>query len=182
MKYKPALKSATLKCNARISTSNCRKVMFLQVSVCPLRGVWQTPSLAKTTLGRPPWADPPRKTPQGDIPQANPLGGYPPGGHPSGRHPLGRHPLGRYPLGRHTPADTPLGDTPPADTSPARHLSTQTSPQRRPLPRTVRILLEYILILYLPTSPVADPGFSRGGCTNSQKCYYFSIFLPKTAW
>ena len=29
---------------------------------------------------------------------------------------------------------------------------------------------------------VADPGFSPGGCANSQKCYYFSIFLPKTAW
>ena len=28
---------------------------------------------------------------------------------------------------------------------------------------------------------VVDPGFSRGGCANSQKCYYFSIFLPKTA-
>ena len=29
---------------------------------------------------------------------------------------------------------------------------------------------------------VADPGFSPGGCANSQKCYYFSIFFPKTAW
>ena len=28
---------------------------------------------------------------------------------------------------------------------------------------------------------VVDPGFSRGECGNSQKCYYFSIFLPKTA-
>ena len=28
---------------------------------------------------------------------------------------------------------------------------------------------------------VADPGFSRRLCANSQKCYYFSIFLPKTA-
>ena len=26
---------------------------------------------------------------------------------------------------------------------------------------------------------VADPGFSPGGCANSQKCYYFSIFFPK---
>ena len=26
------------------------------------------------------------------------------------------------------------------------------------------------------------PGFSRGGCTNSQKCYYIAYFLPKTAW
>ena len=24
---------------------------------------------------------------------------------------------------------------------------------------------------------VADPGFSRGGCTNSKKCYYFQIWL-----
>ena len=29
---------------------------------------------------------------------------------------------------------------------------------------------------------VADPGFSQGGCDNSQKCYYFSFFLPTTAW
>ena len=26
---------------------------------------------------------------------------------------------------------------------------------------------------------VADPGFSRGGCANSQKCYYFSIFFAE---
>ena len=35
---------------------------------------------------------------------------------------------------------------------------------------------------FLVMSPVADPGFSPGGCANSQKCYYFSNFLPKTAW
>ena len=29
---------------------------------------------------------------------------------------------------------------------------------------------------------VADPGFSLRGCANSQKCYYFSIFFPKSAW
>ena len=28
---------------------------------------------------------------------------------------------------------------------------------------------------------VADPGFPRGGGANSQNCYYFAIFLPKTA-
>ena len=28
---------------------------------------------------------------------------------------------------------------------------------------------------------VADPGFSSGGCANSQYCYYFAIILPKTA-
>ena len=26
---------------------------------------------------------------------------------------------------------------------------------------------------------MADPGFSPGGCANSQKCYYFSIFSQK---
>ena len=26
---------------------------------------------------------------------------------------------------------------------------------------------------------VADPGFSPGGCANSQNCYYFSIFCWK---
>ena len=29
---------------------------------------------------------------------------------------------------------------------------------------------------------VADPVFSWGGCTSSQKCYYFANLLPKTAW
>ena len=29
---------------------------------------------------------------------------------------------------------------------------------------------------------MVDPGFSREGCANYQKRYYFSIFLPKTAW
>ena len=28
-------------------------------------------------------------------------------------------------------------------------------------------------------NPVAYPEFSRGGCANSQKCYYFSIFCRK---
>ena len=28
-------------------------------------------------------------------------------------------------------------------------------------------------------SPVADPGFSPGGCANSQNCYYFSNFCQK---
>ena len=31
------------------------------------------------------------------------------------------------------------------------------------------------------TLPVADPGFSPGGCANSQNCYYFSNFCQKTA-
>ena len=29
------------------------------------------------------------------------------------------------------------------------------------------------------TTPVADPGFSPGGCANSQNCYYFSNFCRK---
>ena len=39
----------------------------------------------------------------------------------------------------------------------------------------------YDIIFWVQTA-LADPGFSPGGCTNSQKCYYFSIFLPKTTW
>ena len=31
----------------------------------------------------------------------------------------------------------------------------------------------------LKLSPVADPGFSPGGCANSQNCYYFSNFCRK---
>ena len=31
----------------------------------------------------------------------------------------------------------------------------------------------------LQTVPVADPGFSPGGCANSQNCYYFSKFCQK---
>ena len=59
---------------------------------------------------------------------------------PPGRHSLtGRHPLGRHPCGQ-----TPLwADTPPADTSPwADH----SPPPKWPLQRTVRILLECILV------------------------------------
>ena len=29
---------------------------------------------------------------------------------------------------------------------------------------------------------VVDPGFSWGGCANSQSGYYFAHFVPKTAW
>ena len=57
---------------------------------------------------------------------------------PLGQTPLGRHPPSRYPLGRHlllTWADTPWADTP-----------RQTPCQRRPLQRTIRILLECILV------------------------------------
>ena len=46
--------------------------------------------------------------------------------------PLGRHPLGRHPSGQTPQADTPWADTP--------------LPQGRPLQRTVRILLECILV------------------------------------
>ena len=49
---------------------------------------------------------------------------YPPGRHPPCKHPLGRHLLGRHRMGRHT---LPL-------------------PSRRPLQRTVRILLESIFV------------------------------------
>ena len=58
---------------------------------------------------------------------------------PPGRHPLGRHP----PPGQTTPwADTPLGKPPQADTP----WADTPLPQGRPLQRTVRILLECILV------------------------------------
>ena len=31
-------------------------------------------------------------------------------------------------------------------------------------------------------TPVADPGFSRGGGANSKRSYYLAIFFPKTTW
>ena len=31
-------------------------------------------------------------------------------------------------------------------------------------------------------TPVADPGFSRGGGANSKRSYYLAILFPKTAW
>ena len=118
---------------------------FTCLSFCPRGGVgvWQTPALADT-----PWADPQADTPQtppGRHPQAdNPRGRHPPGRHtPPGRHhppPPGRHhpPPGRYPPGRH-----PLGRHPREDTLPR-----QTPPPRQTLlQRTVRILLECILVV-----------------------------------
>ena len=36
-------------------------------------------------------------------------------------------------------------------------------------------------LFFIRTRSVADPGFPRGGGANSQNCYYFAIFLPKTA-
>ena len=100
---------------------------------------------APWTPGQTPlWVDSPSgQTPSGQTP-------------PLGRHPLGRHRirqtlscantlLGRHPsLGRHTPGHTPpTGHTPPnwAHTPPPHSPS-----PRRPLHRTVRILLECILV------------------------------------
>ena len=76
--------------------------------------------------------------------------GYTPGQNLLGRHPMGRHPLDRHPLGRHTPwADTPHW----ADTlSPSKPCPGQTPP-RRPLQQTVRILLECIILVRVPTFP-----------------------------
>ena len=92
----------------------------------------QTPPLgrhprADTPLGRHPHAD----TPQADPPRQTPLlADTPSGRHPFWQTPLladtpsGRHPPGRHPLGRHPPNPT----------------------HRRLLQRTVRILLECILV------------------------------------
>ena len=80
----------------------------------------------------------------------------------------------------------------------------QRTPEQRPPPRqrpsgqrplfgkdrVLRILLEYTLVIpmvghtdivfkFRKSIPVADPGFSPGGCANSQNCYYFSNFCRK---
>ena len=71
----------------------------------------------------------PKQTP----PRQTPLGRHHPGRHPPpSRHPLCRHPLGRHLL-RQTPPPPPTRQTPP----------------RRPMQRTVRILLECILVFLL---------------------------------
>ena len=44
---------------------------------------------------------------------------------------------------------------------------------------TTIIPWEKISIVIPKSLPVADPGFSPGGCANSQKCYYFSFFPRK---
>ena len=89
--------------------------------------------------------------------------------HP-GRHPLGRHPpprqtspkaetsLGRHPppppLQADTPRQKPPGQTPPGRQPPGRHPRAEPSPHPptpadRLLQRTVRILLECILVYYI---------------------------------
>ena len=44
----------------------------------------------------------------------------------------------------------------------------------------IRITESYECICFCAYfDPVADPGFSPGGCANSQNCYYFSNFCQK---
>ena len=85
---------------------------------------------------------PPRQTPLWQSP--HPVGRHPPGRypHPLDRqpHPLGWHPVADTPLGRHCP---PWADTPPRQTHPPPH------PSRQPPQRTVRILLECILVFMI---------------------------------
>ena len=55
-------------------------------------------------------------------------------------------------------------------------------------PLTQRILFHFIYLNQVQrfhksiSSTVVDLGFFRSGCANSQKCYYFPIFSPKTVW
>ena len=118
---------------------SCGKVMFLHLSVSHSvhRGV-SAPVHAgiHTPLGRHPTR---RQTPLSRHPQAD----------PPGRHPLGRHPPRKTPQEDPPQADTPRpgrhlppGKHPPLGKhSPGRH-----PPSRRLLLRTVRILLECILV------------------------------------
>ena len=129
--------------------------MFLQACDCPQRGG----CLPQCVLGyHPPGADtplgadtcPPKQTPPGSRPPqeqtpplgADPLEQTPPRADtPSGADtPQSRHPT----LGADTPPrsrhHTPLEQTPPSREQTPR-------PERRPLLRTVRILLECILVI-----------------------------------
>ena len=75
----------------------------------------------------------------------------------SGRHPPGQTPpwadtsLGRHPLGRYLPGHTPPWETPlgryPLGRHPPRQTPGQTPLRRRPLQRTVRIILECIYVI-----------------------------------
>ena len=96
------------------------KVMFLQVHVCPWEG------LPQCMLGYPPEQAPPPRD-QGGLPQCMQA---PPGaGTPQSQHPPEQAPPG---------AGTPWDQTP----------QTRPPPSRQLLLRTVRILLECILVAY----------------------------------
>ena len=104
---------------------------------------------------------PPRsRPPLGADTPPNPQSRHTPSRHPPRRHPKSRHPPGAdiprsrhppeadIPQSRHPPKQTPPGADPPsrhppADTPPG---ADPTPPERRPLLRTVRILLESILV------------------------------------
>ena len=100
---------------------SCGKVIFSQASVILYMGggCIRACTGADTPLGRHPY-------PWADTPT--------PWATPPGRHPLGRHPVSNVCWDTHTPAHGMLGYMPP--------------PPRRPLLRTVRILLEYILVAF----------------------------------
>ena len=126
------------------------KVMFLQASVCPHGGVclsacWNTthPPGEQT----PPEQTPPtprEQTPLGvDIPLL--VGADPPPGADTPREQT--HP----PRSRHTP--------PQEQTPPPRSRHPPPGPERRPLLRTVRILLECILVFYF--SPFSSASGNR---------------------
>ena len=109
----------------------------------------------QTPLGRHPQADTSGRHPPGKPPRWSPPRQTPLRQTPPRQTPLGRHPLGRHPLGRHPP--------------------------RWPLQQIVCILMEYILVLIFTNIPSGGSRILPRGCANSQKCYYFSFFLPKTA-
>ena len=117
---------------------SCRKIMLSQV--CVKNSVHRGGEVY-TSLGRHPfpWAD----TPRAETPLDRP----PLGRHPHGQTPLGRHPP--TPLGRHlTWADTLLGRHPPIPLGrhPPFPRADTPSMGKRLLQRTVRILLEFILV------------------------------------
>ena len=107
-------------------------------------------------------------------------GGLHPGGGVSiqrGLHPRNLHPGGLYPEG----CLHPEGCLYPEGVSIQRGISIQGSLH----PEGVWHFLPnwHLVVAYKPGSmhltAVADPGFSRGGYANSQKCYYFSNFFAE---
>ena len=137
-------------CEGYVFTGVCLSTGGVGVSVSVHAGIPHTPRQEQTPPRSrhpltPPRADPLEQTP----PEQTPPTQTPPEQTPPGADiPWSRHPPGAdIPQSRHPTKQTPPGADPPADTfqqTPPR--SKPPPPERRPLLRTVRILLECILV------------------------------------
>ena len=111
------------------------------------------------------------------------------GGWGCGRHPWADTPLSRYPLGRHHPGRYtnllgryPHADTLHADTPCPVHAGIHPPLPGRPLQRTVRILLECIIVSLCTksTKKLLKPSSALSGCDQTSQLkeitLYFSIY------